>query len=122
MEKKESALEVLNDVIKSKKHRTSGNKVHEEIANLFLVICTDLQKSSTAKNGLYQYRNISGNVDPASFDKVVKTFLENANQRASKAREDSQQAVLDIDDLDQLQTPERYCIILTIKSCLIIIQ
>lgn len=109
MDKKESALEVLNDVIKSKKHRTSGNKVHEEIANLFLVICTDLQKSSTAKNGLYQYRNISGNVDPASFDKVVKTFLENANQRASKAREKSQQAVLDIDDLDQLQTPERYC-------------
>ena len=77
---------------------------------MFLVICTDLQKSSTAKNGLYQYRNISGNVDPASFDKVVKTFLENANQRASKAREESQQAVLDIDDLDQLQTPERYAL------------
>jgi len=113
VDKKESALEVLNDVIKSKKHRTSGNKVHEEIANLFLVICTDLQKSSTAKNGLYQYRNISGNVDPASFDKVVKTFLENANKRAQTAREQSQQvvqsqqALLDIDDLDQLQTPER---------------
>lgn len=63
---------------------------------MFLVICTDLQKSSTAKNGLYQYRNISDNVDPTSFNKVVKTCLEIANQRATEARQESQQAMLDI--------------------------
>lgn len=55
--KKQPALDVLYDVIKSKKHRT-WQKIHEPIMLKYLELCVDLRKSHLAKEGLYQYKNI----------------------------------------------------------------
>lgn len=39
---------------------------------------------------------------------MVRGYLALAEEKTEAAREESQQAVIDIDDLDYLQTPERY--------------
>lgn len=60
--KKQPALDVLYDVIKSKKHRT-WQKIHEPIMLKYLELCVDLRKSHLAKEGLYQYKNICQQVN-----------------------------------------------------------
>ena len=57
MNKKKAALDVLSDVLRSKKHRT-WQKVHESIIFKYLDLCVDLKRSQSAKEGLYQYKNI----------------------------------------------------------------
>ena len=74
VDKKESALECLNDVIHSKKHRQSWTTTHEHIMRLFVELCVDLQRSAFAKDGLYQYRNICRDVSLQSFE-VVSSLL-----------------------------------------------
>lgn len=76
---------------------------------VYLKLCTDLQRSLAAKDGLYQYRNICKDTNLNSFKCVIEAFLDLAEQKASSAREESAQTVLDIEDLDAIQTPERYC-------------
>lgn len=60
--KKQPALDVLYDVMKSKKHRT-WQKIHEPIMLKYLELCVDLRKSHLAKEGLYQYKNICQQVE-----------------------------------------------------------
>uniref|UniRef100_A0A1X7VGV1 Eukaryotic translation initiation factor 3 subunit A n=1 Tax=Amphimedon queenslandica TaxID=400682 RepID=A0A1X7VGV1_AMPQE len=103
--KKESAVEVLSDVIRSKKHR-QWSETHEGIMQLYLKLCTELQRSLSAKDGLYQYRNICKDTNLNSFKEVIEYFLDLAEGKASSAREESAQTVLDIEDLDAIQTPE----------------
>jgi translation initiation factor 3 subunit A len=100
-----SALEVLSDVLRSKKHR-QWSETHESIMRLYLKLCTDLQKSMQAKDGLYQYRNICKDANLNSFKIVIDYFLNLAEKKAKAAREESAQTVLDIEDLDAIQTPE----------------
>lgn len=119
MGEKESALEVLNDVLRSRKHRVKWTSTHEDIMILFTTLCIDLHRSSYAKDGLYQYRNICKEANPASFEKVVKQFLLSAEKKVSKAREESEQAV-DVEDLDNDVTPERcacVCLCVCMSVC-----
>ena len=53
--KKNRALEMLFDVIKSRRHR-EWTKTHEALMETFLGLCIDLRKSQTAKDGLHQYK------------------------------------------------------------------
>lgn len=64
--KKQPALDVLYDVMKSKKHRT-WQKIHEPIMLKYLELCVDLRKSHLAKEGLYQYKNICQQVRVSQF-------------------------------------------------------
>lgn len=106
--KKEPALDVLYDVIKSKKHRTWQNKIHEPILFKYLELCVDLRRSHVAKEGLYQYKLICQQVNIASLEDVIQYFLKLANKRAEDAKAESRLEVEDdVDDLDQIQTPER---------------
>ncbi len=115
--KKDSALDVLSDIIKSKKHR-QWSETHESIIRLYLELCIDLQKSPTAKDGLYQYRNICKETNLYSFQVVINYFLSMVEEKAKEARKQSEQTVMDIDDLDMMQTPERYVYKgLNIKGC-----
>lgn len=41
-----------------------------------------------------------------SLENVIRGYLRTAEERTEAAREQSQQAVIDIDDLDNLATPE----------------
>lgn len=103
--KKHRALDALYDVIKSRKHRT-WQKVHEPIMQQYLELCVELKKSHIAKEGLFQYRNICQQVNIKSLEDVVRGYLDLAEEKTEAAREESQQAVVDIDDLDNVQTPE----------------
>ncbi|XP_078269555.1 eukaryotic translation initiation factor 3 subunit A [Rhinoraja longicauda] len=103
--KKQPALDVLYDVIKSKKHRT-WQKIHEPIMLKYLELCVDLRKSHLAKEGLYQYKNICQQVNIKSLEDVVRTYLKLAEEKTEAAKGESQQMVLDIEDLDNIQTPE----------------
>uniref|UniRef100_A0A8C4PWC5 Eukaryotic translation initiation factor 3 subunit A n=1 Tax=Eptatretus burgeri TaxID=7764 RepID=A0A8C4PWC5_EPTBU len=103
--KRQPALDVLYDVIKSKKHRT-WQKIHEPIMEKYLQLCVELRKSHLAKEGLYQYKNICQQVNIKSLEDVVRIYLKMAEDKTEIAKEASQQKVLDIEDLDQIQTPE----------------
>lgn len=106
--KRGSALEVLNDVIRSRKHRQKWTDVHEKIMLQYCELCVELQRSSYAKDGLYHYRTICKEVAPNSFEKVISAFLKSAEKRASDAREQSEATVLqEVEDLDAVVTPER---------------
>ncbi|GAB6024924.1 Eukaryotic translation initiation factor 3 subunit A [Chamberlinius hualienensis] len=104
--KKQRALDALYDVIKSKRHRT-WQKIHEPIMNKYLELCVDLKKSHVAKEGLFQYRNICQQVNIKSLEDVVRGYLHLAEEKTEAAREESHLSVVDIDDLDNMQTPER---------------
>ncbi|RXM36150.1 Eukaryotic translation initiation factor 3 subunit A [Acipenser ruthenus] len=106
VDKKQPALDVLYDVIKSKKHRT-WQKIHEPIMLKYLELCVDLRKSHLAKEGLYQYKNICQQVNIKSLEDVVRAYLKLAEEKTETAKGESQQMVLDIEDLDNIQTPER---------------
>ena len=71
--KKQRALDVLYDVIKSKKHRT-WQKIHEPIMEMYLELCVELRKSHVAKEGLYQYKNICQQVHETSYVKLRLSF------------------------------------------------
>ena len=106
--KKEPALDALYDVIKSKKHRTWQNKIHEPILFKYLELCVDLRRSHIAKEGLYQYKLICQQVNIVSLEDVIRYFLKLAEDRAETARKESRDQVPIVEDLDQIQTPERY--------------
>ncbi|XP_038070964.1 eukaryotic translation initiation factor 3 subunit A-like [Patiria miniata] len=103
--KKQPALDALYDVIKSKKHRT-WQKIHEPIMEKYLTLCVELRKSHTAKEGLYQYKNICQQVNVKSLEDVVRGYLRLAEEKTEEARKASEQTVLDVDDLDNVVTPE----------------
>lgn len=105
--KEDAALETLLDVLRSKKHRAEVQKLKKVIFEA-LNLCIKLQQSVTVKDCLYQFRNITSAVEPAAFNEAVFHFLEEAEARAAKAREESQQTALEeVEDLDQIMTPER---------------
>lgn len=47
-------------------------------------------------------------VNIKSLEDVVRAYLKLAEEKTETAKEESQQMVLDIEDLDNIQTPERY--------------
>lgn len=104
--KREPALDALYDVIKSKKHRTWQNKIHEPILFKYLELCVDLRRSHVAKEGLYQYKLICQQVNIASLEDVIRYFLKLAEDRAEAARQESREQVPVVEDLDQIMTPE----------------
>ena len=94
----------------------------------YLELCVDLKKAYMAKEGLFQYRNMCQSVrhylticllfsiptyllsftqvNVASLENVVRFYLSLAEEKTEAARQESHQAVVDIDDLDNVATPE----------------
>ncbi|KAK7792189.1 hypothetical protein R5R35_005144 [Gryllus longicercus] len=101
------ALDALYEVFRNKKWAcTWTESVLQPIMFKYLDLCVELKKSHIAKEGLFQYRNMFQSVNVGSLEKVIRFYLKMAEDRTEAAREQSQQAVVDIDDLDMLQTPE----------------
>ena len=76
------ALDALYDVIKSKKRNHQySEKLIEQIMNKYLELCVDLKKSHVAKEGLFQYRNMTQATNVASLASVVQTYLSMAEKR-----------------------------------------
>uniref|UniRef100_A0A8D9BB26 Eukaryotic translation initiation factor 3 subunit A n=1 Tax=Cacopsylla melanoneura TaxID=428564 RepID=A0A8D9BB26_9HEMI len=101
------ALDTLYEVFKNKKWAYNWSEsVLEPIMFKYLELCVELKKSHIAKEGLFQYRNMFQSVNVGSLENVIRGYLRSAEERTESAREQSQQAVIDIDDLDMLTTPE----------------
>lgn len=101
------ALDTLYEVFRNKKWAYSWSEsVLEPIMFKYLDLCVELKKSHIAKEGLFQYRNMFQSVNVSSLENVIRGYLRTAEERTESAREQSQQAVIDIDDLDMLATPE----------------
>lgn len=100
------ALDVLSDVLRSKKHRT-WQKVHEQIITKYLQLCVELRKSQAAKEGLYQYKIICQQVNIKSLEDAVKNYLAMAEQETEKAKDKSTETALQmVEDLDMIDSPE----------------
>lgn len=101
------ALDTLQEVFRSKKWTyTWSESVIEPIMFKYLYLCVELKKSHIAKEGLFQYRNMFQLVNVGSLENVIRGYLRMAEKRAEAAQQQSSQAVLDIDDLDDIATPE----------------
>lgn len=107
MGKPARALDTLQEVFRNKKWAYNWSEsVLEPIMFKYLDLCVELKKSHIAKEGLFQYRNMFQSVNVGSLENVIRGYLRMAEEKTENAREQSAQAVIDIDDLDNLATPE----------------
>ncbi|XP_055585643.1 eukaryotic translation initiation factor 3 subunit A [Uranotaenia lowii] len=101
------ALDTLQEVFRMKKWAYNWTEsVIEPIMFKYLDLCVELKKSHVAKEGLFQYRNNFQMVNVGSLENVIRGYLKMAEDRTEAAQQQSCQAILDIDDLDNLATPE----------------
>lgn len=103
------ALDTLQEVFRSKKWPyTWSESIIEPIMFKYLYLCVELKKSHIAKEGLFQYRNMFQMVNVGSLENVIRGYLKMAEERTEAAQQQSSKAVsvLDIDDLDNIATPE----------------
>ena len=78
---KTGALDVLEIVIKSKRHRQWA-PILEDILKRFLFLCTESRQPRRAKDGLIGYRSIAQNhlQGPESLLRVVTSFIEDGEK------------------------------------------
>jgi translation initiation factor 3 subunit A len=82
---RQAALQVLHDIITSKKHRT-WSKTYEAIMMKHIDLCVDMKRRNTAKDGLMQYRNMCQQVNINSLEEVIKYFIKRAGDKAEEAQ------------------------------------
>jgi hypothetical protein len=81
----DAALELLHDVLSSRRHRT-WSLVYEQIMMTYLDLCLDGQKSRECKDGLHQYRNLSQTQAPGSLEKIILYLLGKAEAACTEAK------------------------------------
>ncbi|KAH7100288.1 hypothetical protein BKA62DRAFT_743757 [Auriculariales sp. MPI-PUGE-AT-0066] len=103
-----AALQSLTEMFASKRFRSTPLASLEPIMMRFVELCVELRKGRQAKEGLMQYKNIAQNSSVASIENVVKKFIQLADAKVAEAQEKADRAValLDIDDLEAIETPE----------------
>ncbi|XP_076927506.1 eukaryotic translation initiation factor 3 subunit A [Bidens hawaiensis] len=104
---KQEALQVLHDVITSKRYR-AWQKTHEKIMFKYIELSVELRRGRFAKDGLIQYRIICQQVNVNSLEEVIKHFMDLSTKRAELARSQAQalEEALDVDDLEADKRPE----------------
>jgi translation initiation factor 3 subunit A len=83
---------------------------------LFVELCVDLRKGKSAKDGLYQYKNIAQNTNVGTIEVVLKKFIELAEQKVTEAQakadeiqsslETAPSSSTNVEDLEAIETPE----------------
>ncbi|KAH8155647.1 uncharacterized protein LAJ45_00657 [Morchella importuna] len=105
--KNSGALELLHEHVTSKRSRNSPIASLEPVMILFVELCVSLRKGKTAKDGLYQYKNIAQNTSVQTIELVLRRFIELAEAKVTEAQERAEQITVDaIDDLEASETPE----------------
>nr|XP_043624538.1 eukaryotic translation initiation factor 3 subunit A-like [Erigeron canadensis] len=104
---KQDALQVLHDLIKSRRYR-AWQKTHEKIMFKYVELCVELKRGRFAKDGLIQYRNICQQVNVSSFEEVIKYFMDLSTKKVEVARSQAEalEEALDVDDLEAGIRPE----------------
>ncbi|RAK72041.1 putative eukaryotic translation initiation factor 3 subunit EifCa [Aspergillus fijiensis CBS 313.89] len=110
-----AALNVLHEHVTSKRTRSTPIVSLEPVMLLFVELCVDLRKGKSAKDGLYQYKNIAQNTNVGTIEVVLKKFIELAEKKVTEAqaKADEIQSSLEsaapssnVDDLEAIETPE----------------
>ncbi|KAJ0013461.1 hypothetical protein Pint_19724 [Pistacia integerrima] len=104
---KQDALQVLHDLITSKRHR-AWQKILEKIMFKYVELCVDMRRGKFAKDGLIQYRIVCQQVNVTSLEEVIKHFMHLSTEKAEQARNQAQalEEALDVDDLEADKRPE----------------
>ncbi|KAL5853920.1 hypothetical protein ACOSQ3_009038 [Xanthoceras sorbifolium] len=104
---KQDALQVLHDLITSKRHR-AWQKTLEKIMFRYVDLCVDMRRGKFAKDGLIQYRIVCQQVNVSSLEEVIKHFMHLSTEKAEQARSQAQalEEALDVDDLEADKRPE----------------
>merc|ERR1712071_335267 len=108
VENKEAALETLKEFLKSRKQR-QFTVHHPKIMVLYINLCIELRKSQVAKEGLYQFKALTQHQCPDELQKIIEYYLEQAADRAKKAKKQCKESageLADIDDLASCVSPE----------------
>ncbi|GLI78502.1 eukaryotic translation initiation factor 3 subunit A [Penicillium ochrochloron] len=111
-----AALTVLHEHVTSKRTRSSPIASLEPVMLLFVELCVDLRKGKSAKDGLYQYKNIAQNTNVGTIEVVLKKFIELAEQKVTEAQakadeiqsslESGPSSSTNVEDLEAIETPE----------------
>ncbi|KAI9740992.1 MAG: eukaryotic translation initiation factor 3 subunit A [Cirrosporium novae-zelandiae] len=110
-----AALTILHEHVTSKRTRNSPISSLEPVMLLFVELCVELRKGKSAKDGLYQYKNIAQNTNVGTIEMVLKKFIELAEQKVTEAqaKADEVQSTLEsaapaanVEDLEAIETPE----------------
>ncbi|KAJ9529424.1 hypothetical protein QJQ45_013723 [Haematococcus lacustris] len=102
---KGNALQVLHDIITSKKHRT-WSKTYETIMFKHIDLVVDMKKRNYGKEALMQYRNMCQAVNIASLEEVIKYYLKKASDKAEEAQSKAAAVTIDVADLEEDASPE----------------
>ncbi|KAI8076911.1 uncharacterized protein BX664DRAFT_344226 [Halteromyces radiatus] len=100
------ALQALNEVILSKRSRSTPLAVMEPMMLKYVELCVNLRQGKTVKEGLHQYRNLAQNTSVNSIEIVITKLLELSEQKVAEARAKADQIAVDVDDLEASETPE----------------
>jgi hypothetical protein len=68
VEQSQAALNVLHEHVTSKRSRNSPIASLEPVMLLFVELSVDLRKGKSAKDGLYQYKNIAQNTNVGTIE------------------------------------------------------
>ncbi|KAF3922010.1 hypothetical protein ABW20_dc0105482 [Dactylellina cionopaga] len=102
-----AALQLLHEHITSKRSRNTPIASLEPVILLFIDLCVELRKGKTAKDGLYQYKNIAQNTTVQTIEMVLRTFIEKSEAKVTEAQQVAEQTTIDqVEDLEATETPE----------------
>lgn len=103
------ALDTLQEVFRNKRWNYAYSEtIIEPLMYKYLYLCVELRKAHIAKEGLFQYRNMFQLVNVNSLENVIRAYLRMAEEQTENAQAKSSAAVavLELDDLDNIATPE----------------
>ncbi|KAF3285517.1 eukaryotic translation initiation factor 3 subunit A [Orbilia oligospora] len=101
-----AALQILHEHITSKRSRNTPIASLEPVILLFIDLCVELRKGKTAKDGLYQYKNIAQNTTVQTIEMVLRTFIEKSEAKVTDAQKLAETSLGDVEDLEATETPE----------------
>ncbi|KAI9674574.1 MAG: eukaryotic translation initiation factor 3 subunit A [Trizodia sp. TS-e1964] len=110
----QAALSLLHEHVTSKRSRNSPITSLEPVMILFVELCVDLRKGKSAKDGLYQYKNIAQNTNVGTIEMVLRKFIELADEKVTEAQTKADEvqssletaATTNVEDLEASETPE----------------
>ncbi|KAK6361242.1 eukaryotic translation initiation factor 3 subunit A [Orbilia blumenaviensis] len=101
-----AALQILHEHITSKRSRNTPIASLEPVILLFIDLCVELRKGKTAKDGLYQYKNIAQNTTVQTIEMVLRIFIEKSEAKVTDAQKLAETSLGDVEDLEATETPE----------------
>jgi translation initiation factor 3 subunit A len=104
---KVKALDHLYDVLTSRKMARQWQPAHEAVVVKFIDLCVEFREARKCKEGLFFYRNLASQQNPASLEKVITHLVESSMRKAAEARARTDTEAAGLDSLDDLEAEEQ---------------